>query len=105
MKKSVNWTWSKWETLALWKTLLHKWKSKPQSGRIYLQNKNVYGRGLEYRICKELLQLNNKRPETQYKKKGETNSMKQPPPQASYGMASKHTEDTLNVIRHNGNAN
>ena len=39
------------------------------------------------------------------KKKGETNSMKQPPPQASYGMASKHTEDTLNVIRHNGNAN
>ena len=64
-KKSVNWTWPKWGTLALQKTLT-QWKGKLQTEKIYLQ-KNVYDRGLQCTIRKESLQLNNKRPETQCK--------------------------------------
>ena len=41
IKKSIHWTSFKLRTTVLWKTLLRKWKDKPQTGRKYSQNTYV----------------------------------------------------------------
>ena len=59
-KKQRNWTSSKLKTFVLPRTLSRKSKDNPQDWKKIPANR-ISNKGLVYRTCKEILQLNNKK--------------------------------------------